>query len=190
MKYIIYGNVNNKTILELIKSRKLRIGISGSRRYYGQKFAEVIKDTIAKLLKEKNIEKHEVLLISGGAKGIDTEAERVAEEMGIDILVIRPDYKSHPPKIAPLERNEVIAELSDILIAIPAPESRGTRYTIKVFRNKKPENQIIVINVISSDDTRKNTETEKKLNCLGFMVVPGESGFEGCSRIHSGLFKG
>jgi len=146
VKYTVYGNISDEDILKLIKAKKLKIGISGSRKYYGQKFAKIVETMIVKILEETKLKKHEVILISGGAKGIDTVAEEVAEKMEIDILVIRPDYRNYPPKIAPLKRNKVIAELSDVLIAIPALDSKGTYHTIGVFRKKKPENKIITVN--------------------------------------------
>lgn len=43
-------------------------------------------------------------VVSGGAKGADALAERFAEEHGFDMLVFKPDYKTHG-KAAPFIRN-------------------------------------------------------------------------------------
>lgn len=69
------------------------------------------------------------LIISGGAKGIDTLAERYADEKGIEKLIIRPEYQKFG-KAAPIKRNEQMVDLSDVVLAVWDGESRGTKYTL------------------------------------------------------------
>ena len=45
------------------------------------------------------------LIISGGAKGIDTVAEKYADEHGIEKLIFYPKYRLYG-RGAPLKRNE------------------------------------------------------------------------------------
>lgn len=80
------------------------------------------------------IPKETTLIISGGAVGIDTLAEKFADEHGIPKLIIRPDYKKFGRK-APIQRNHHMIDMADMVIAIWDERSRGTKdvidYTIK-----------------------------------------------------------
>ena len=69
-------------------------------------------------------------LISGGALGIDTLAERWADAHNIPKLIIRPDYGEYG-RAAPIRRNETIVEMADMVIAIWDGRSRGTKFTIE-----------------------------------------------------------
>lgn len=71
------------------------------------------------------------LIISGGADGVDTSAEMVAQRLDIDMKIIEPDYSDwsgneHPAK----RRNTTIVEKSDAVIAVWDGRSNGTRDTI------------------------------------------------------------
>lgn len=68
-------------------------------------------------------------LISGGAKGIDTRAREYAINHAIQIIEILPDYDLYG-KQAPLVRNNVIIDLSDMVVAFWDGKSRGTQYVI------------------------------------------------------------
>ena len=46
-------------------------------------------------------------ITSGGAKGIDTLAEKYADENNIPKLIIKPEYTKYE-KSAPLQRNKII----------------------------------------------------------------------------------
>jgi len=69
------------------------------------------------------------LIVSGGARGIDTLAEKYADKNEISKLIFLPDYKRHG-KVAPLIRNRQIVDNADIVIAFGDGTSRGTKYTI------------------------------------------------------------
>ncbi|MBQ4618067.1 MAG: hypothetical protein IJB27_06830 [Clostridia bacterium] len=68
-------------------------------------------------------------IISGGAKGVDQAAKRVAAELGIPFLELLPDYQTYG-KRAPLVRNDAIIEKADMVLAIWDGESHGTQYVI------------------------------------------------------------
>lgn len=76
------------------------------------------------------------LIISGGAKGIDTLAQQYADENNIPTLIIYPDYKKYGKK-APLKRDKQIVDLADEIIAIWDGKSPGTKYTIDYATYKK-----------------------------------------------------
>lgn len=71
----------------------------------------------------------DVVLVSGGAEGVD----RYAEEWFGDAIIHRPDYARHGAR-APLVRNRLIVRDADVVHAWPAPWSRGTRHTIRLAR--------------------------------------------------------
>ena len=77
-------------------------------------------------------------IISGGARGIDSLAERYAEQRGLCMQIIKPDYTMHG-KRAPLLRNCLIIDESDVVVAIWDGKSRGTRQAIRyVKKMNKP----------------------------------------------------
>ncbi len=78
----------------------------------------------------KFVPKNTTEIISGGARGIDTLAEKYADKNGIPKIIIKPDYKKYGRYVAPLKRNAVIVKLADVIIALWDGKSRGTKYTI------------------------------------------------------------
>ncbi|MGI6715608.1 MAG: hypothetical protein ACOX3X_00215 [Eubacteriales bacterium] len=77
-------------------------------------------------------------IITGGAEGIDAQAEKYADTHRLSKHIIRPDYAKHG-KAAPLYRNQRIVNLADIIIAFWDGESGGTAFTVKYARQvKKP----------------------------------------------------
>lgn len=82
------------------------------------------------------------LIVSGGAKGVDTFAERWAELNLINIKVFKPDYKAYG-KAAPLVRNKKIVEECDKVIAFPSEESRGTYHILDYARKLRKRITII-----------------------------------------------
>ena len=86
---------------------------------------------------EKLVPKEATEIISGGAGGVDTLAERYAAEYRLPLTVYRPDYRQFK-KGAPLKRNLQIVDEADGVVAVWDGESRGTRYTIDyAFKQKK-----------------------------------------------------
>lgn len=78
---------------------------------------------------EKYIPADTTMIISGGAIGVDTLAEKYADRMDIPKVIIRPDYKKYG-KLAPLVRNKQMVDMADMVIAIWDGKSRGTKNTI------------------------------------------------------------
>jgi hypothetical protein len=69
--------------------------------------------------------------IHGGAQGFDTQVAEYATAHGIRQLVLRPAYRIHPAKLAPLKRNVQIVDSSNVLVACYDGRWRGgTLYTI------------------------------------------------------------
>lgn len=74
-------------------------------------------------------------VISGGARGIDQSAARLAKQYGIPIEEYLPDYDQYGIR-APLKRNDVIIEKADMIVAFWDGKSRGTGYVINQCREK------------------------------------------------------
>lgn len=70
------------------------------------------------------------VVISGGAKGVDTWAVERAAERGIKTVVIRPNWKKYG-RGAGFKRNREIVLAADEVAAFWDGKSRGTENTIK-----------------------------------------------------------
>ena len=90
------------------------------------------------------IPENTTLIISGGAKGIDSLAEKYADEHGIEKLIIRPEYEKYG-RAAPVKRNEKMVETADEVLAIWDGRSNGTKYTLDHARKKGKKITEIVI---------------------------------------------
>jgi hypothetical protein len=79
------------------------------------------------------------LIISGGARGVDTNAKQIADRLGIDFKEVKPDYATHGRYLAPLIRNCQMAEDGERLVAVRKAMSSGTSHMIEQMeRRKKP----------------------------------------------------
>lgn len=84
------------------------------------------------------------IMISGGARGVDSEAAKYAESNHIKIIVIKPDYERFG-KSAPLVRNTEIINLCDRVIAYWDGKSKGTLDSINKARKLGKPVEIISI---------------------------------------------
>lgn len=83
-----------------------------------------------KLLLEKiNMDRVE-LIVSGGAKGIDTYAKIFAARHKIPLMEYLPQYDKYG-RNAPLVRNRQIMQEANFVVAFPSGDSRGTFHAIK-----------------------------------------------------------
>jgi predicted Rossmann fold nucleotide-binding protein DprA/Smf involved in DNA uptake len=117
---------------KLEKTIPKKVGIVGTRKFSNyNKFKELVEPVLAEI-------KHDTI-VSGGAKGIDTLAKRYAREKRLNYIEFSPGKKS------PLKRNTTIAQMSDIVIAMPCAQSTGTYDTIR--KATAMGKQVIKINV-------------------------------------------
>jgi predicted Rossmann fold nucleotide-binding protein DprA/Smf involved in DNA uptake len=82
-------------------------------------------------------------VVSGGANGIDTLAQRYFENKGVPVEVLRPDYKLYGSKAAPHVRNRAIIDKSDIVIAVWDMVSKGTAGALSYARSRGKKIYII-----------------------------------------------
>ena len=96
----------------------MKVAVIGSRSITNFDLAEFLpKDTTE--------------IVSGGASGVDTVAQKYADKTGIPIKVFRPKYELYPGKRAPLERNLEIIDYADLVLAFWDGKSRGTKFVIE-----------------------------------------------------------
>lgn len=82
------------------------------------------------------------LIISGGAGGVDSIAEKYADEHRISKLILRPRYDIYS-RAAPIKRNEIMVDIADTVLIIWDGISRGTQHTIN-YAKKKNKKLIII----------------------------------------------
>ncbi len=91
---------------------------------------------------EKYVPKGSTMIITGGASGIDTLAEKYADKKRLSNLILRPQYDLYG-RGAPLKRNEKMVELCDMALIIWDGCSKGTEYTIN-YANKIGKKVILI----------------------------------------------
>ena len=84
-----------------------------------------------KIIVKKYIKKHGTpeLIVSGGASGIDSLAEKYAKEFDIPIKIFYAKWKKYGKKAGP-HRNTKIVNMSTHILAMPSKSSIGTYDTI------------------------------------------------------------
>ena len=75
------------------------------------------------------------LIITGGAKGVDTLAETYARERGIPILTVKPAYEKYG-RAAPILRDEEMVDMADAVLVVWDGVSRGSKHTADYARTK------------------------------------------------------
>jgi len=86
-------------------------------------------------------------IISGGAPGIDTLAEKYADDHKLSKHILRPKYHVYK-KGAPIKRNEDMIALADKVLVIWDGKSKGALSTIKCARQAQKELEIFQIEKI------------------------------------------
>jgi len=115
----------------------MKLGVVGSRLFDNYDF---IKNRIFENFYINEID----TIVSGGAEGVDTLAERFAEEFGFHKDITKPNWKKHG-KGAAFIRNQEIVDGSDCLIAFPIKTSGGTWDTIR--KAEKAGKKVVICEV-------------------------------------------
>lgn len=85
-----------------------------------------------------------LLIVSGGAKGIDTYAKLFATRHLIPLMEYLPEYSKYRRK-ATLRRNTQIVREASIVIAFPSLYSKGTFHSIR--EAERLSKRLIVVNI-------------------------------------------
>lgn len=94
--------------------------IVGSRDFSDKEFVLTI---LAEVLKPGDV------VVSGGARGVDTWAEEYAKSKGLEVRVFKPDWSGG--RGAGFKRNTLIVQEADEVIAFWDGLSKGTKNTIE-----------------------------------------------------------
>lgn len=119
-----------------------KLAIVGSRRFINY-------DLMCRILEPHlgNI----ALIISGGAIGADTLAQKFAKDNAIPIHIYYPDWKKYG-KRAGFRRNVIVANLAERMIAFAYNDSRGTRHVVSKM---KELNKPVTVIELGEDNVRE-----------------------------------
>ena len=113
------------------KKENFKVKIAGSRGFSNYK---LLKETCDKYLREKK-KTHNVVVISGHARGADSLGEKYASDEDLDLEIYPADWKKYG-KSAGFRRNEQMADIADAVIAFWNGESHGTKHMIDIAEEK------------------------------------------------------
>ena len=83
-------------------------------------------------------------IVSGGARGVDRLARIYAAEKNLPLTEFLPQYHLYG-RVAPLKRNEEIAQYADAAIVFWDGASKGTSYTVECFRRYQKDVRVFII---------------------------------------------
>lgn len=96
-------------------------------------------------------------IVSGGARGIDTNAREYAQSRGIPYTEFRPDYQRYG-RAAPLKRNLQIIDYADYVVAIWDGKSKGTKHVIESCKKRNKKVHVYVVTYLDEDEDLKELE--------------------------------
>lgn len=117
----------------------MKLAVIGSRDFNNDEFF----DTQLKAFCQKH-NQEAVIIISGGAKGVDTLAQNYATKYHCQMIVFKPDYKRFG-RGATFIRNRLIVDNADVVLAFWDRKSTGTKYTLDYA--KKQNKQVFIIDI-------------------------------------------
>ena len=124
----------------------MKLAVVGSRNFDNY---PVLKAKLDILHKHKDI----TCIISGGANGADSLAERWARENRIELLIFLPEWDKYG-KSAGYIRNVDIIKASDAVIAFWDGKSKGTQHDINLAKEHNKPLAIIFFNETISHDIK------------------------------------
>ena len=111
----------------------MKIAIVGSRGFSDKDF---IQGLTYKLIRDGELTE----FISGGARGVDTWAQEIAEDFELKKTIFKPDWDKYGKQAGYL-RNELIVKEADMVLAFWDGKSKGTKHSINLaIKAGKPLN--------------------------------------------------
>lgn len=139
------------------KKPEFRVIIAGCRDFNDY---PLLCEKCDKILGNKR-EMHNVIVISGGARGADRLGERYARERGYRVRLFPADWDGDGNAAGP-KRNARMAANADALIAFWDGESRGTKNMIDNARSRGLSTRIIQMGEKENKDMGNSTEQQIK----------------------------
>ena len=109
----------------------MKIAIIGSRGLHVDNINEYIPRDVTEV-------------VSGGAKGIDTDADNYARDNNLKITLFLPDYSRYG-RGAPIVRNKQIVDYADEVLAFWDGKSRGTLSVIEYCKKQGKTVRVIIM---------------------------------------------
>ena len=100
----------------------MKLAIIGSRGLHVEDLSQYVSENVTEI-------------VSGGAKGIDSDAEAYAKANNIKLTVFKPDYESYK-RGEPIVRNKLIVDCADEVLAFWDGNSKGTLSVIEYCRKQ------------------------------------------------------
>ncbi len=119
----------------------MKIAIIGSRDLK-QEWVLPKLNLLMKYYYEYKYNMKDLLIISGGARGVDNFVEKYCTTWKIPLKIIRPIDKTK--KLDYLFRNIEIITLADKIIALWDGKSKGTKFVIDYAKARKKEIEVII----------------------------------------------
>lgn len=116
----------------------MKLAIVGSRTFNDY---ELLKNEINKLISEYNITEI-TEIVSGGAKGADSLAERYAKENNLKLTIFPAEWDKYGKKAGYI-RNDKIWQYADLGVAFWDGKSKGTQHSFKLAEKYKKRLKII-----------------------------------------------
>jgi len=106
----------------------MKVAVVGSRDY---RRLDLVRSFVAGLHAD-------TVVVSGGARGVDTEAEEAAEARGLEVVVLEPEW-DRLGRAAGLIRNKDIVNAADRVVGFWDGASRGTVHSLRLaVKSGKP----------------------------------------------------
>jgi len=132
--------------IELNFSKKIKIGVVGSRRRNTEADYILVRDMLANIIHRFEPEDIIVLVSGGCSRGADSFVNELTEKFNLSKPIIFPADWDKYKKAAGFIRNTDIAKESDILIAVVAADrTGGTEDTVKKFKKFYPQGELILL---------------------------------------------
>jgi len=112
---------------------KTYIAIVGGRNVDSLAFVE---REFMKAVEKLEVDIENVVIVSGGARGVDSFAREIANRHDLDLVEILPLWNKFG-KRAGFLRNTAIINLADAVVAVPDEKSRGTWHSVELARDQK-----------------------------------------------------
>jgi hypothetical protein len=108
----------------------MNIAVVGSRNFTNY---DLLKQKLDSIINDRKFDN--ITIISGGASGADTLAEKYAKENNYGLIVKNAEWNKYG-KSAGYKRNVEIVNLSNLVVAFWDGKSRGTNNTINIAKGK------------------------------------------------------
>lgn len=102
----------------------MKVAIVGSRDWSKE---DLIRDQLDLMKKHYPT----LTIVSGGARGVDTFAERWAKDNKVPTIIYLPDWERHG-RSAGFRRNYTIIQEADMVVAFWDKKSKGTEHSINL----------------------------------------------------------